>query len=125
MRSPKSSSSVSRAGELAAVPALLTRTSIVPNASMAAATSVRRCSSEVTSPGTARIPLDCRATSESSAWRRAVMTTRAPAAASTGAHRAPRPDDAPVTMTTFPSRLNSSPGVRITVALPVGSCGLC
>src|SRR4051794_32890403 len=92
------------------MPALLTRMSTPPNASIVAATGRSSSSGRARSHGTAR-PCDSSPTSASRrSARRAVTVTAAPAASSTRANRAPRPELAPVTIATLPSRRNDPTG---------------
>src|SRR5699024_4491826 len=109
----RNSSGVSRvAGTAVPMPALLTSTSTRPNPSIAACARARHWSGSATSVAThsALRPVSrtsCAASSSRSA-RRAASTTSAPASANPRANATPRPDDAPVTTATRPSRRNLS-----------------
>ena len=91
------------------MPALFTRTSILPNASTAAAMRRSGSSGLEMSQGTASVRppawLISLATSSSASLRRAAMTTLAPSAANSLAMAAPTPEFAPVTTATLPSSL--------------------
>src|SRR5450759_1284017 len=101
-------SGVSRvAGTAVPTPALLTRISMRPMDSTAAATNCRQSSGSETSARTARARRPSRSTalrvaSRRSA-RRAARTTSAPAWASASAKATPSPEEAPVTIATRPS----------------------
>ncbi len=89
-------------------PALLTRIVTVPSARSACSTTSRMLSVSVMSRRmpTARPPAASisATTSSSRSGRRPLTATAAPAAASTRAKRRPRPEVAPVTRATWPSR---------------------
>src|SRR6266851_2359074 len=94
---------------VAGVPALLTRKSSRPSASMALATIRSACPGCATSPGAAMIRYPCtlrRSTSlgprgSSGRW---LSATAAPLRAKASAAASPMPDAAPVTSTAFPER---------------------
>ena len=95
---------------VAEVPALLTRISMRPKASIAPATTRAQSSARLTSacigatlPPAATI---CAATASSNSRPRATMTTLAPSAANITAVALPIPWVPPVTMATFPFRFN-------------------
>src|SRR5438445_9923624 len=107
----QSASVTSRAGLRMFVPALLTSTSIRPNASTASPTNRATSAGRVTSPSRARTRPPCArslsaARSPASGWR-LTMTRSAPKRARPSAMARPRPREAPVTSTTLP--LTSSP----------------
>ena len=89
------------------MPALLTRTSILPCSATPAATVRLTSSSEDTSPVTvvtlAPLARHASPTASSSSALRAVSTRSAPASASTWAKCSPSPYDAPVMSATLPS----------------------
>src|SRR6056297_849368 len=91
-------------------PALLTSTSTRPCRSTTSATSRSRALSSAMSATMTSAPGNCAASDSRRSARRAVSTTYAPTPWSTLAKCAPRPDDAPVTSTTWPSSRNRSSG---------------
>src|SRR5699024_9460086 len=99
--------------------ALLINTSTRPKCSMAASTAAWHCSGSATSVATHKLlaPLASTsfAVSAKRSTRRAANTKFAPASAKAFANATPKPEEAPVTITTRPSSLNLS---RILIALP-------
>src|SRR4051794_20042601 len=106
-------SGVSRvAGTAVPTPALLTRMSTWPSSATAASTSLVASSGLATSVATAiarrPVPSTSFLVSSRRSARRAPSATSAPACASATANATPRPDEAPVTTATLPSRRKAS-----------------
>src|SRR4051794_29976892 len=109
----RNSSGVSRvAGTAVPTPALLMRTSTPPSCSTVSATTRSQSSGLATSAAIARQRRPVASTSSRVCWsfstRRAQIATSAPAPARPVANATPSPDEAPVTIATFPSSLNAS-----------------
>src|SRR4051794_15971077 len=124
----RNSSGVSRvAGTAVPSPALLTRTSTRPKASIACSTTRVQSAGLVTSAGTARQRRPSASTRSrvcsSRSTRRAQTTTSAPHSASPSANATPSPDEAPVTMATLSSRRNRSSRDMAPPVSRVGPCG--
>src|SRR5215213_6579200 len=100
------------AGTAVPTPALLTRTSTRPNASIVASTSPWQSSGFATSVPTAIARRPAASTrplvSSRRSTRRAPSATSAPASASAFANATPRPEEAPVTIAALPSRRKRS-----------------
>ena len=123
-------STVSRvAGTAVPMPALLTSTSTRPNSAIAASTSAWQSGCRATSVATAIARRPAASTSSVVAairsTRRAPRATSAPASASACAKATPRPDEAPVTIATLPSRekLSSTP-MRVSCLMRRRACRL-
>src|SRR3954451_16553804 len=123
-------SGVSRvAGTAVPIPALLTSTSTLPSSATVRSTTFVHWSGSDTSHSTAtqrrRWPSTIALVSCRRSTRRAQIATSAPAWANASANDTPRPDDAPVTMATLPSRRKASRMLmaarlspRLSLALP-------
>ncbi len=98
----------------APIPALFTSPSTCPNSAMAKSTSAAQASGSATSVGRARTcappAASSPATSSRRSARRPASTTRPPTALTARAKPTPRPEVAPVMMTTRPSRRKACSG---------------